>query len=82
MPDALPPADATSVARFFAGAAAPVRLLDALAETFDDGAAIGAFEDANGWTVSVHFRDPPNETAVRALVALAAGPDAANALTF
>jgi ribosomal protein L11 methyltransferase len=30
----------------------------------------------------VHFRDRPNETAVRALVALAAGAAAANALTF
>ena len=40
-------------------------------------------EEADGrWSLAVHFRDPPNETAVRALVALAAGAAAANALTF
>jgi ribosomal protein L11 methyltransferase len=34
------------------------------------------------WTVSLDFRDPPNQTAVRALVGLAAGPETANALVF
>jgi ribosomal protein L11 methyltransferase len=32
--------------------------------------------------VAIYFRDPPNETAVRALVALAAGAEAANELVF
>jgi ribosomal protein L11 methyltransferase len=44
---------------------------------------VGASEDGpDRWTVAIHFRDPPNETAVRALIGLAAGPDAANALVF
>src|SRR4051812_25384392 len=37
---------------------------------------------AGDWQVAIHFHEPPNETAVRALVALAAGAAAANALTF
>jgi ribosomal protein L11 methyltransferase len=32
--------------------------------------------------VAIHFNQPPHETAVRALVGLAASPEAANALTF
>jgi ribosomal protein L11 methyltransferase len=36
----------------------------------------------NRWTVSLHFRDRPNQTAVRALVALAGGREIANALVF
>ena len=37
---------------------------------------------AGDWQVSIHFQEPPNETAVRALVALASGADTANALAF
>jgi ribosomal protein L11 methyltransferase len=52
-------------------------------ESFDDShVAVSVFEEKNGWHVSIHFAMPPNETAVRALVALAAGAEAGNALVF
>jgi ribosomal protein L11 methyltransferase len=66
------------------GEAQARHLLDALAESFDlTQVVIAAAEAGDGrWTVSLHFREAPNETAVRALVGLAAGPEAANALAF
>ena len=74
---------ATSVARLATDEATARRIADAFVESYDAGdAAAGAFADGRGWTVSIHFRQPPNETAVRALVALVAGADRANALTF
>jgi ribosomal protein L11 methyltransferase len=74
----------TVVARIVADPAHARGILDALAESFDSpDAAVSAFETGSGsWTVSIHFLAPPNETAVRALVGLAAGPEAANALAF
>jgi ribosomal protein L11 methyltransferase len=60
------------------------RILDALTESFDSAEVVlAASEERDGrWTVSLHFREAPNETAVRALVGLAAGPEIANALAF
>ncbi len=73
----------TVVARLSADASTARRLLDALAENLDDTqAVVSAFEEAGRWSVALHFREPPNETAVRALVALAAGAEAANELAF
>ncbi len=43
---------------------------------------VSAYDGSGGWMVAIHFNDAPNETAVRALVGLATGPEAANALTF
>jgi ribosomal protein L11 methyltransferase len=59
-------------------------ILDALAESFDSThVVVAASEERDGrWTVSLHFREAPNETAVRALVGLAAGAETANALVF
>jgi ribosomal protein L11 methyltransferase len=59
-------------------------ILDALAESFDSThVVVAASEERDGrWTVSLHFREAPNETAVRALVALSAGHETANALVF
>src|SRR5581483_7897552 len=59
-------------------------LMDQLGECFEpDSAAASAFElPGGGWSVALHFRARPNETAVRALVALAAGAEAANAVRF
>jgi ribosomal protein L11 methyltransferase len=76
--------DASTSARHTTDAATARRIVDLVAESFDPFLAVaGASEDGpDRWTVAIHFRDPPNETAVRALVALAAGPDAANALAF
>src|SRR5215475_3138318 len=75
---------ATTVAQLAADEATARRVMDVVAESFDPLAAVaGASEDGPGrWTVAIHFRDPPNETAVRALIALAAGADAANSLAF
>jgi ribosomal protein L11 methyltransferase len=75
---------ATVVARLPAAPDAARGLLDRLAEVFDPTeAAVSAYESSGGlWMVAVHFLHPPNETAVRALVALAAGPEAANGITF
>jgi ribosomal protein L11 methyltransferase len=79
-----PASGPTVVARLEAGAADAARgLLDQLAEVFDASeAVVSAYDGSGGWTVAIHFNDPPNETAVRALVGLAAGAAAANALTF
>jgi ribosomal protein L11 methyltransferase len=59
-------------------------ILDALAESFDStDVVVAASENRDGgWTVSLHFREAPNETAVRALIGLAAGPETASALVF
>jgi ribosomal protein L11 methyltransferase len=75
---------ATFVAWLETGEATARRIVDFVAESFDaETVAAGASEAAPGrWRMAIHFREPPNETAVRALVALAAGPSAANALAF
>jgi ribosomal protein L11 methyltransferase len=57
-------------------------ILDALADSFDSAVVAAAEDRYNQWTVSLHFHEAPNETAVRALVALAAGAEIANALVF
>jgi len=77
-------AQSTTVARLAADQATALRIIDLVTESYDPLAAVaGISEDGPGrWAVAIHFRDPPNETAVRALVALSAGPDAANKLWF
>ena len=61
----------TAVARLAAGPEATARaLLARLVEVFDaSGAALSAYETERGWMVAIHFVEPPNATAVRALVA-------------
>ena len=74
----------TTVARLAADEATAHRIIDLVTESYDPLAAVaGVSEDGPGrWAVAIHFRNPPYETAVRALVALSAGPDAANKLWF
>jgi ribosomal protein L11 methyltransferase len=74
----------TAVARLRAGPEAAARdLLARLGEVFDAaGAALSAYETDRGWTMAIHFVEPPNETAVRALVALATDAQTANAVVF
>ena len=74
----------TVVARLPCDEKAARALASALDETLDpDDTACSAFEGDDGrWQVAVYFRDPPDEAAVRALVRMAAGEDAAAALTF
>jgi ribosomal protein L11 methyltransferase len=80
--DPLHPA-APWAARVAADEATARRLSDTLAESLDEnGAVTSAYEAADGWTVAIHFAEPPNETAIRALVALGSSPALANALIF
>ncbi len=60
------------------------RLADFLTESLDEqNVVVAAFEsDAGQWTAAVYFSAPPNETAIRALVALEMGAELANALVF
>ncbi len=60
------------------------RLASFLTEALDEQQVVtAAFESAEGsWTMAVYFSGPPNQTALRALVALEAGSEAANALIF
>ena len=84
MTKALADQSPTVVARLVSAEGPARQILDALAENFESPeAVVGAFETGKGeWTVAIHFLKPPNETAVRALVALAAGPEVANRLSF
>jgi len=72
----------TTVARLTCDEPAARRLAAYLGEVLDGGEAVcAAFEDAGGqWQVAVHFRAAPDEAALRAQVALAAGQAAAAAL--
>src|SRR5437868_3279520 len=78
------PDDASVVAKLAASESTARRLADVLAESLDPlEAATSASVGAGGeWMLHIYFRHPPNETAVRALVALAADAATANALVF
>jgi ribosomal protein L11 methyltransferase len=80
----MPDPSATAVARLSTDQAAARRIGDALAEVFDgETVAASTFEEPDGhWSLAVHFRDQPNEDAVRALVEAAAGVQAAQSLAF
>ena len=70
----------TVVARLVSDAATTRKIADALAE---NEFTVSAFEEGpRCWSLAIHFRDRPDEAAVRALVASAAGATAARALTF
>jgi len=60
------------------------RVVDLLNESLDDDqAAVAAFERPDGrWDISVHFAEAPDQAAVRGLVSLAAGDEAAQTITF
>jgi ribosomal protein L11 methyltransferase len=70
----------TVVARLVSDAATTRKIADALAE---NEFTVSAFEEGpRCWSLAIHFRDRPDEAAVRVLVASAAGAAAARALTF
>ncbi len=75
---------ATTVASLTLDQNTAQRVADLLGETFADGdAAVAVFEAGAGiWTVEAHFETSPDPAAVRALVALAAGEEAARELAF
>jgi len=60
------------------------RLAAHLGEIFDDADTVcSAFEGEDGrWQVAIHFRDPPDEAALRAQFATTAGEKVAAALTL
>jgi ribosomal protein L11 methyltransferase len=60
------------------------RVVDLLNESLDEGqAAVAAFEQPDGrWSISAHFAEAPNQASIRELVALAAGDDIAQHITF
>jgi ribosomal protein L11 methyltransferase len=84
MPYPSPLPATTVVARLSADGPTAQHVGDLLAESFDaDEIAASAFEQPDGsWSLAVHFRRHPDETAVRALIACAAGTAAADALMF
>ena len=72
----------TTVARLACDQPTARRIAAYLGEIFGaDDTACAAFEgDCGQWEVAIHFRTPPDEAAVRAQVAIAAGDAAAGAL--
>jgi ribosomal protein L11 methyltransferase len=60
------------------------RVADILSEAFDNGeTAVAAFETADGgWDITIHFGEPPDEAAVRELVALASDATTAARVRF
>jgi len=75
---------ATWVARLTTDEWTALRVHDAVCETANDGAvAASVAEEAQGrWSVALHFRARPLEEAVRALIGLVAGKDAAEKIVF
>jgi ribosomal protein L11 methyltransferase len=75
----------TSRASFAIGSEqAAKRVVDLLTESFFEGqAAIAAFERPDGrWDITVHFAEAPDQAQVRELVAIAAGDEAAQDISF
>jgi ribosomal protein L11 methyltransferase len=74
----------TIVGRLTCNETAARHIANVLGESLDaDEAVCTAFEgDGGQWQVAVHFRKAPDEGAVRALLAQAAGETMARALTF
>ena len=60
------------------------RVVDLLTESFFEGqAVIAAFEGTGGrWEIAMHFAQAPDETSIRELVAIAAGGEAAQDISF
>jgi ribosomal protein L11 methyltransferase len=60
------------------------RIVDLLSESLsEDQAAVAAFEGPTGhWDIAMHFVEAPDHAAIRALVGLAAGDEAARAIVF
>jgi ribosomal protein L11 methyltransferase len=77
-------ASTTVVARLSTTEATARRLTDLLGETYATfEAAIAAFEEPGGaWSVEIYFGEPPDEAALRELVAAATGNEDARALTL
>lgn len=85
MREGLQPARPSTLARLVTDEATARRIADLIGESFDPAeTAVAAFEIERGphWSVEIYFGNPPNEAAVRDLVALAADAAMAAALSF
>jgi ribosomal protein L11 methyltransferase len=85
MLEGLPPHRPTHVMRLVTDETTARHVADFIMESFDPAeTAAAAFENEKTlrWEVEVYFSDPPDEAGVAELVALAAGPEAAGAITF
>jgi ribosomal protein L11 methyltransferase len=89
MLEGLPPNDATFVMHLRCEAATALQIVDIIAESFDSAeTAATAFEetanaaDSGPWIVEAYFGAAPDEARVRALVAVAAGKEAAQEVRF
>jgi ribosomal protein L11 methyltransferase len=80
---AMPPTPhSTFLARLICDEATARRVAAVAAETFDD-AVCAAFESADGaWAAELHFSGPPDNDAIRALIADAAGDAAPGDIKF
>src|SRR5260370_41764696 len=60
------------------------RVVDLLTESFFEGhGTIAAFEDPGGhWKIALHFARAPDEASIREVVALAAGGEGAQGMSF
>lgn len=76
----VPPA---TLARLATDQATARSIVELLLETADpDTTAVSASESIDGWLVEIHFRDPPDEAAIRDLIRDIAGAAAAAVLAF
>jgi len=86
MNSATTPSASTHHATCSAGSEASAsRIVDTLSEVFDsDEVVVSAFErpGSSEWDVSLYFETPPDEAAIRALVAQVAGEQTAATLVF
>jgi ribosomal protein L11 methyltransferase len=80
----MPELSPTAVARLSTDAATAKTIDAALSERFDASEIVtSAFEEPDGrWSLALHFRERPDEAAVRTLIGSAAGAETARALTF
>jgi ribosomal protein L11 methyltransferase len=75
---------ATLVARVVTSEQIAHKIADAIGELFAAADIAASLWDAGGecWHLAIHFRTPPQQAAIRAVVAKAAGPRAAKTLRF
>jgi ribosomal protein L11 methyltransferase len=77
------PHSETYLARLPVDRPAAHRIADALSEALDpDTCAVSLFESADGWTVEAAFHDGADRKRIAAIVADAAGADAADRIAF
>jgi ribosomal protein L11 methyltransferase len=84
MREGLIPHKVTTILRLSTTQAKARALTEGLGEVFDpENSAVAAFERPDGtWLVEVYFAEPPDEHAVRSLVELTAGKEAALRASF